>query len=250
MKAWRPPRNSVSKSFQMMLKTMVRTRPSGMLPGVQATSPAIRAIMMPPAKMLPKSRSASVTGLSRSCEELEREHPRVGLEVVLEVALPALLADAEGPHADDDEEGHGVGEVGVAVGEGSRCVSSLSSVGISSSQLAIRMKKNSAIASGTTNGLSLAQVGLDLAGDLVMTVSQNSWILVGTWSSGRSVSLRAAQNPSPTTIAPATTVDADRVDVERHARTTHGRVLARRDLDRGCESFTAASAPSARGCWS
>ena len=69
--------------------------------------------MMPPEKMLPKSRSASVNGLTSSSIRLIGNSARVGLEVVLEVALPALLADAEDVHADDHQEGHRIGEVDV-----------------------------------------------------------------------------------------------------------------------------------------
>ena len=62
MKAWMAP-IAMSKSFQTMSKTIESTPPTGTAPSVQAVSAPISASMMPPAKMLPKSRSASEIGL-------------------------------------------------------------------------------------------------------------------------------------------------------------------------------------------
>ena len=45
-------------------------------------------------------------------------------------------------------------------------------------------------------GVHLAQVALDLRGHLLDDVSQMSWILVGTWSSGSRVSLDWASSPA------------------------------------------------------
>ena len=66
MKACRPPRNIVSNSFQIDVQDPGEDAADGMLAGARLTSPAIRPSMMPPAKMLPKSRRASVIGLTSS----------------------------------------------------------------------------------------------------------------------------------------------------------------------------------------
>ncbi len=61
-----------------------------------------------------------------------------------------------------------------AVGEGSRCTFSLSSVGMISIQFAIRMKKNSAVASGITNGFGLPRLSVTCLVTCSMIVSHRS----------------------------------------------------------------------------
>ena len=78
-----------------------------------------------------------------------------------------------------------------------------SCVGIISSQLATRMKMNSATASGTTNGLSLPRLPSTCSFTQETSASHMSCTLPGTslltWRRGRT--------PSTTTTAPAISVD-------------------------------------------
>jgi hypothetical protein len=80
-------------------------------------------------------------------------------------------------------------------------------VGRISSQFANRMKKNSEIASGATNGWTLPRLSSTWSLTCLTIASQSSWSLVGTWSSAFLVSARRARNPSRSTTAPATSVE-------------------------------------------
>ena len=66
------------------------------------------------------------------------------------------------------------------------------------------MKKKSEIASGATYGCTLPRLSSTWVLTWPTTASQNSWSLVGTWSSVSLVSARRARKPSSTTAAPAT----------------------------------------------
>ena len=68
---------------------------------------------MTPEKMLPKSRSASVTRPDQLLDEVDREHDPVRREHVVVVAAEALLADAGHVHPDDDQQRECVGQVDV-----------------------------------------------------------------------------------------------------------------------------------------
>ena len=75
----------------------------------------------------------------------------------------------------------------VDVGRRRRKSSGCDHLGISASQLHVRMKTKSVTASGTTNGARFAQVASDLVLDLLDDVSKNSWSLPGD----RGLALRA-----------------------------------------------------------
>ena len=108
-----------------------------------------------------------------------------------------------------------------AVGAGSRCeASSLSSLGISSSQFAIRMKKNSETASGATNGCTRPRLSSTWLLTSPTTALPDQLDLGRHVVACRLVSWTASPEAEDQHDRAGDEGGDDRVDVERHARAT------------------------------
>ena len=113
MKAWMPPRNTVSKSFQTTSRIDGEHAADRDVAGARRHQRADQGEHDAAGEDVAEESQGQRDRLESSSRMFSGSRIGIRLQEVLEVALRALLPDAVDPDADDHHERHRVGQVGV-----------------------------------------------------------------------------------------------------------------------------------------